>query len=187
MSSPRRTTPKKKSGTKGKAQSRSSRAGLTFPVGRVARLLKDGRYVQRVGKAAPVFIASVLEYLVAELIELSGSTAAEAKKKRITPRYLNLAIRGDEEFAQLLQNATISGGGVKPNILKQLKTKGKKKRSSKKSKSSKGEKKDKKKDKKKGDKKKKDKKDKKDKKEKKGKSKSKKSKAAKSEGATQEA
>merc|ERR1712232_1208059 len=126
----------------------------------------EGRYVDRVGKAAPVFVASVLEYLVAELIELSGVAAGEAKKKRITPRYLNLAIRGDEEFSQLLQNATISGGGVKPNILKQLKTKGKKKSRKSKSKKSKKEKKSK------------SKKEKKDKKSKKSKSsKSKKSKA----------
>lgn len=119
-------TPKKnpkKQGGKKKVQSRSSRAGLTFPVGRIARMLRDGKYAQRVGKAAPVFIASVLEYLIAELVELAGSTAREAKKKRITPRFLNLAIRNDEELSQLLHSATIAGGGVKPHILKQLKQK----------------------------------------------------------------
>jgi len=86
-------------------------------------LLKDRKYASRVGRAAPVFIASVLEYLVAELVELAGAAAHSAKKKRITPRSLNLAIRNDDEFQQLLQSATISGGGVRPNILKQLQKK----------------------------------------------------------------
>lgn len=37
----------------GKSQSRSAKAGLQFPVGRVHRLLKKGNYAQRVGAGAP--------------------------------------------------------------------------------------------------------------------------------------
>jgi hypothetical protein len=48
----------------GKAVSRSSKAGLQFPVGRVSRFLKKGRYAARVGAGAPVYLAAVLEYLV---------------------------------------------------------------------------------------------------------------------------
>lgn len=40
-------------GESGKSQSRSARAGLQFPVGRVHRLLKKGNYAQRVGAGAP--------------------------------------------------------------------------------------------------------------------------------------
>ena len=36
-----------------KSQSRSAKAGLQFPVGRVHRLLKKGNYAQRVGAGAP--------------------------------------------------------------------------------------------------------------------------------------
>ena len=36
-----------------KAQSRSSKAGLQFPVGRIHRLLRKGNYAQRVGAGAP--------------------------------------------------------------------------------------------------------------------------------------
>jgi histone H2A len=43
----------------GKSQSRSSKAGLQFPVGRVHRLLKRGNYAQRVGAGAPgTFLSS---------------------------------------------------------------------------------------------------------------------------------
>lgn len=53
-----KTTGKSKSGktaaAEGKSQqSRSAKAGLQFPVGRVHRLLKKGNYAQRVGAGAP--------------------------------------------------------------------------------------------------------------------------------------
>lgn len=88
-----------------KAKSRSSRAGLQFPVGRVHRLLRKGNYAERVGAGAPVYLAAVLEYLSAEILELAGNAARDNKKTRIIPRHLQLAIRNDEELNKLL------GGG----------------------------------------------------------------------------
>ena len=55
-----------------KAVSRSAKAGLQFPVGRVARYLKKGKYAERIGAGAPVYLAAVLEYLTAEVLELAG-------------------------------------------------------------------------------------------------------------------
>merc|ERR1711934_1263018 len=90
---------KGKSGkTKAKPKSRSSRAGLQFPVGRIHRLLRKGDYVERVGAGAPVYLAAVMEYLAAEVLELAGNAARDNKKTRIIPRHLQLAIRNDEEL-----------------------------------------------------------------------------------------
>lgn len=50
-----------------KSVSRSRKAGLQFPVGRIARYLKKGRYAQRVGSGSPVYLSAVLEYLAAEV------------------------------------------------------------------------------------------------------------------------
>ncbi|KAJ3079152.1 Histone H2AX [Quaeritorhiza haematococci] len=105
------------SGDKAKvSKSRSSRAGLQFPVGRIHRLLRKGNYAQRVGAGAPVYLAAVLEYLAAEILELAGNAARDNKKTRIIPRHLQLAIRNDEELNKLLGNVTIAQGGVLPNI-----------------------------------------------------------------------
>ncbi|KAJ8081635.1 hypothetical protein AAF712_008612 [Marasmius tenuissimus] len=106
----------KAGGEAGKAQSRSAKAGLQFPVGRVHRLLKKGNYAQRVGAGAPVYLAAVLEYLAAEILELAGNAARDNKKQRIVPRHLQLAIRNDEELNKLMGDVVISQGGVVPHI-----------------------------------------------------------------------
>ncbi|XP_039723269.1 histone H2A isoform X4 [Pteropus medius] len=69
-----------------KAKTRSSRAGLQFPVGRVHRLLRKGNYAERVGAGAPVYLAAVLEYLTAEILELAGNAARDNKKDREPPQ-----------------------------------------------------------------------------------------------------
>ena len=148
-----------------KAVSKSAKAGLQFPVGRIARYLKKGRYAgelcaralaprrllggqaaqcsgdvifqpspqslplltppplslsphptERIGAGAPVYLAAVLEYLAAEVLELSGNAARDNKKTRIVPRHIQLAVRNDEELSKLLAGVTIAEGGVLPNI-----------------------------------------------------------------------
>lgn len=61
-------------GPKKKPVSRSVKAGLQFPVGRIGRYLKKGRYAQRVGTGAPVYLAAVLEYLAAEVCYIISNT-----------------------------------------------------------------------------------------------------------------
>ena len=107
---------KGKSKSKKATKTRSVRAGLQFPVGRVHRHLRRGNYAARVGAGAPVYLAAVMEYLSAEVLELAGNAARDNKKSRIIPRHLQLAIRNDEELNKLLGGVTIAQGGVLPNI-----------------------------------------------------------------------
>ncbi|KAA8497739.1 Histone H2A [Porphyridium purpureum] len=98
------------------AMSRTKKAGLQFPVGRIHRHLKKGGYADRVGAGAPVYMAAVMEYLTAEVLELAGNAARDNKKTRIIPRHVQLAVRNDEELNKLLSGVTIAAGGVLPNI-----------------------------------------------------------------------
>ncbi|XP_017785621.1 PREDICTED: histone H2A, sperm-like [Nicrophorus vespilloides] len=97
-------------------RSRSTKAGLQFPVGRIHRLLRKGHYADRIGNGASVYAAAVMEYLAAEVLELAGNAARDNKKSRIMPRHLQLAVRNDEELNKLLSGVTIAEGGVLPNI-----------------------------------------------------------------------
>ena len=106
---------------KGKAKSSgssssASKAGLQFPVARLNRYLRKGKYASRVGVGAGVYMGAVLEYLCAEILELAGNAARDNKKTRIVPRHIQLAVRNDEELNKLLGSVTIASGGVLPNI-----------------------------------------------------------------------
>ena len=84
--------------------------GLQFPVGRIGRYLSQDRYITRMGASAPVYLAAVLEYLCAEILELAGNAARDSKGGRygIAPRHITMAVRNDEELNKLLGGVTIA-------------------------------------------------------------------------------
>eukprot|EP00965_Chrysotila_dentata_P257554 6212923-Pleurochrysis_carterae.AAC.3 len=78
--------------------------------------MKLGRHASRIGAGAPVYLAAVLEYMAAEVLELAGNAARDNKKSRIIPRHITLAVRNDEELNKFLGGVTVASGGVLPNI-----------------------------------------------------------------------
>ena len=102
---------RKSASKKGGKVSASARAGTLFPVGRMNRLLKQGRFSARQSSSAGCFMAGVLEYLTVEILELAGNVCEQHKKKTIAPKHLNLGVRSDDELSKLMSEVVISQGG----------------------------------------------------------------------------
>ena len=92
---------------KSQSQTISSRCDLLFPVGRIAQMLKKGRYADRISKKSAIYLTAVLEYLVAEVIDIALVTLQQKKKARIEPGILLEAMRSDHEVATLFQSKVV--------------------------------------------------------------------------------
>lgn len=99
-----------------KAKNIQEMSGLQFPVHKMKRTMKKMNVNNTVTIGAPIYIAAVVEYLCAEVLELSGNAAHDNKQKRISPRYIQLAVNNDEEISKFVGNVTFAQGGVVPQI-----------------------------------------------------------------------
>jgi len=112
---------------KNKSNTRSARAGLVFPVGRIHRYLKESLCVggnARTAGGAPVYLAAVIEYLTKEVLDLAGTSCKDHKRGRIIPRDIFLAVRNDEELDKLCKNVAFMNSGAMQAIHKSLFNKG---------------------------------------------------------------
>ncbi len=102
--------------SKGKMTS-AAKAGLQFAPSRVRTIFKNEGNL-RIGKMGPIYMAAVMEYLLAEILELSGNAARDNKRQRITVRHIQLAVSNDEELDSLFKSMglQLAKGGVIPNI-----------------------------------------------------------------------
>lgn len=98
------------SGTKAKPASAAIRSGLQFHPSRAKLLIK--KYVpgvHRVGIGAPIYLAGVLEYLTAEVLELAGDVARHNQKTRVDRDHLMLAIKNDEDLSRVFKGDIVMG------------------------------------------------------------------------------
>jgi histone H2A len=113
VASGKKTYPKRKR----KPRTRSAKAGLKYPVGRIARALKQARlevketgpkkksnrigktyFGSRVSGRAPIFMAAVLEHIARKVLTGSGKACMDDKNTRITPEHIKSGIKRDGEL-----------------------------------------------------------------------------------------
>lgn len=99
----------------------SKKAGVKFPVGRITRFIKQGNYVDRVSPTASVAVAAALNFLVAEVFDLTIQETKNLNIKRITPRAIYLALNRDEELRKITSHTIIPQAGVVPKFDKMVK------------------------------------------------------------------
>jgi len=90
----------------------STKAGLQFSVARTNNLLRRNISL-RVGDTAPVYLAAVLEYLAAEVLELAGIRSKNEHMKTIMPRHIKEVVVEDEELHRLMRDIHVLLPGVK--------------------------------------------------------------------------
>ena len=95
-----------------KSKSRSARAGVIFPVGRIHRHLKEGRFAERISSDAPVFMAAVLQQVVEEVFKEAQTRKDNKATKRLVPNNILTAIRRDKELNEIFKDIVIRAGGA---------------------------------------------------------------------------
>ena len=109
------------SGKKNKPRRKEALANLQFPVARAEKLIRS-QHCGRMSEGAPVYLAAVIEYIAAEILELSGHYSRDNRKARISVRAISSAIDNDSELLKMIRKLgwKTLGGGVVPNLHAQL-------------------------------------------------------------------
>ncbi|XP_039706411.1 histone H2A-Bbd type 2/3-like [Pteropus medius] len=91
-----------------RARSRSARAELSFSVSHMERLLREGRYAQRLNWSTPIFLAAVIQYMTAKVLELAGDEAQKTGRRCITPEFLDMAVHNNSLLCDFFRTTIIS-------------------------------------------------------------------------------
>uniref|UniRef100_A0A2K6GIM0 Histone H2A n=1 Tax=Propithecus coquereli TaxID=379532 RepID=A0A2K6GIM0_PROCO len=76
-------------------RSRIARAELAFSVSHMERLLREGHYAQRLSSSALVFLAAIVQYLTAKVLELARNEAQNSGRRCITPEQVDIAVHNN--------------------------------------------------------------------------------------------
>ena len=106
----------------------SAQKGSKFSINRIATYCKNGRYAERIGAGAPIFLAGVMEYMVFEILELAAVEAKNERKMRINPQHIMLAIKNDDELNKFFGNGDFVNAGFVPKVKPTQRDGGKKKK-----------------------------------------------------------
>ncbi|XP_031465185.1 late histone H2A.2.2-like [Phasianus colchicus] len=94
--------------------SRSSRAGLLFPVSRIDRQLRRGQFAERFGARAPVYLAAVLQWVTHKIMDMAGRISKKSNQQCISPCHLQMAVKSSSVLKHLLGSGPKHHGRAVP-------------------------------------------------------------------------
>jgi histone H3/H4 len=106
-----------------KHSSRQKKAGILFPPSISEKFLRNFGFSKiMITRTAPVYFASILEFIVFDILSLSTKMAIDNNRSRITIRDLEMSVRTNKDMCHLFENCKLNfiGGGVVPQIHESL-------------------------------------------------------------------
>ena len=100
--------------------SATARASLCIPPAKARQcLVKQG--VPRVSDKSAVVAAAVVEYIIAEVLEVAGKVTKDNKRTRVTLDDVSTAVRSDDELNRTVGNICLAGyTPLRKNVRKEL-------------------------------------------------------------------
>eukprot|EP00092_Neocalanus_flemingeri_P067452 GFUD01082337.1.p1 GENE.GFUD01082337.1~~GFUD01082337.1.p1 ORF type:complete len:177 (-),score=56.75 GFUD01082337.1:300-830(-) len=103
--------------TKSKAANMTNKnTGLVFNCYSLRRRMRAARVGRFIRPTSVVYMGAVLEYIMAEVLELAGNCARDSKRKTVKPRHIMMAVQMDDELKPLFSDVILPGGGVVPGV-----------------------------------------------------------------------
>jgi len=81
-----------------------------FPTARVREHIQS--YTPKVAEGAPEYMAAVLQYMTAEVLQRAGDAARGGVTGTITPHHIRQAVRADENLTKLVGEEALEQGGL---------------------------------------------------------------------------
>uniref|UniRef100_A0A6B2LH93 Core Histone H2A/H2B/H3 domain-containing protein n=1 Tax=Arcella intermedia TaxID=1963864 RepID=A0A6B2LH93_9EUKA len=71
-------------------------SGLTISLGEIAKILQQQE--TKISRTTPIYLGAVIEYLIAEILELSGNVTKDNKRNQMILSDIYMSLRMDEEL-----------------------------------------------------------------------------------------
>ena len=94
----------------GGSEARPPTAAAPFPTARVREHIQS--YAPEVAAGAPEYMAAVLQYVTAEVLQRAGDAARGGATGSIMPHHIRQVVRADRDLTQLVGEEALEQGGL---------------------------------------------------------------------------
>ncbi|KAI5942426.1 Histone H2A-Bbd type 2/3 [Manis javanica] len=101
-------SPLASSGGQRTTRSHTYQVELLFLVSHIQRILQESHYSQRMSPSMPVFLAAVIQYLTAKVLELVDNKAQTQGSRHITPEIVDMLFHSNPLLSSLFRETTFS-------------------------------------------------------------------------------